>query len=181
MMEKELSLRLEQIEEVANLLQEIYPQKKELESFLKDFIKLIIWLASWIIWFSVPIFRDVNLIQNQLLFKLALWWCILAIIFWLLFFYQSVRLSSNVINKTLEVGLQMNQKISDSKVNALKLSNEQKSSLIIQSIWECGNIANHYLNWMGKKGKWVKIWDPLWHLCCWIFLVAIILLFISLL
>lgn len=163
----------ESFSEYWKLFQDIKPEQKDMLSNLKDFIKLIIWLSAWIVWFAVPIFGNSDIIQCICLFKISLWWFIGAMILWIIYLYKLIIDDRKYIQEMIKFWSDIfANEIEHHKSTSVEKKEDQ---ILVKNLW----ITHSFLENMGKDLPALKAWNYLRHATCIIFVLSLILLFIS--
>ena len=170
-LEKEQAeLAINWIERLGEDLPKMVNYKKEIDTFVRDFLKLIIWLSAWVVGFSVPIFKDASIIQCLFLFKCALFLCIVSIISGILFFYE----------KWVKQIFKREKQIFDYELRQLEMTEEENKKEWDEFIKRMWTAVNAYLEEVWESVKKSEAWNRFWHVSCRTFVSAIILLFVSL-
>lgn len=180
-LEKEQAeLAINWIERLGEDLPKMVDYKKEIDTFVRDFLKLIIWLSAWVVGFSVPIFKDASIIQCLFLFKVALFLCIVSIISGILFFYKSIKDKNLDYEKWVKQIFKREKQIYDYELRQIEMTEEEKNKEWEEFIKRMWTGVKAYLEEVWESVKKSEAWNRFWHVSCRTFVSAIILLFVSL-
>ena len=180
-LEKEQAeLAINWIERLGEDLPKMVDYKKEIDTFVRDLLKLIIWLSAWVVGFSVPIFKDASIIQCLFLFKCALFLCIVSIISGILFFYKSIKDKNSDYEKWVKQIFKREKQIYDYELRQIEMTEEEKNKEWEEFIKRMWTGVKAYLEEVWESVKKSEAWNRFWHVSCRTFVSAIILLFVSL-
>lgn len=180
-LEKEQAeLAINWIERLGEDLPKMVDYKKEIDTFVRDFLKLIIWLSAWVVGFSVPIFKDASIIQCLWIFKVALFLCIVSIISGILFFYKSIKDKDSDYKKWVKQIFKREKQIYDYELRQIEMTEEEKKKEREEFIKRMWAGVKAYLEEVWESVKKSEAWNRFWHVSCRTFVSAIILLFVSL-